>query len=360
MTLPQLSVYDKLLKDIQSIHARARGEAAVSLNAIRLKMFWEIGRAIVRVEKMHQGKVTYGAQTLERLAEDLTQFLGKGFNLTSLRKMRRFYETHPRIRPNSVGLGWSQHQLLLGVTDDKARKKLEQACIQHQWKLKDLKKEIQCLGAVTEALDQQEALMSSKTSFRSSIKLALRRGVLNLFTIHQTRYLGGELGEKCLDLGFMIYYTEHIAKLKNFKPKDVIELQGPPSQLTAVASNRRKDQRYTYAATCDRVVDGDTLKVSIKLGFDIIHQVRLRLRGIDAPEIDTPAGEKAKGFLQRTCDAVDILVIKTYGTDMYDRYLTDVFYLPGETDPAQIAAKGHFLNQELLDSGLVTPYLPKG
>ena len=46
------------------------------------------------------------------------------------------------------------------------------------------------------------------------------------------------------------------------------------------------------------------------------------------------------------------IVIRTHSTDKYDRYLADIFYLPGEGEPQAVAEKGVFLNQELLDEGL--------
>lgn len=42
---------------------------------------------------------------------------------------------------------------------------------------------------------------------------------------------------------------------------------------------------YTYYATLDRVVDGDTLDITVDLGFRICTQVRVRLAGIDTPEV---------------------------------------------------------------------------
>ena len=41
---------------------------------------------------------------------------------------------------------------------------------------------------------------------------------------------------------------------------------------------------------------------------------------------------------------------------MYGRFLADVFYLPGEDDAEVVLAKGHYLNQELLDEGLAEIY----
>lgn len=41
---------------------------------------------------------------------------------------------------------------------------------------------------------------------------------------------------------------------------------------------------YTYRATVERVVDGDTLDLIIDLGFKITTNQRIRLRGINTPE----------------------------------------------------------------------------
>ena len=39
-----------------------------------------------------------------------------------------------------------------------------------------------------------------------------------------------------------------------------------------------------------------------------------------------------------------------------DRYLSDVFYLPGGTDPQEVLYKVLFLNQQLLDRGLAVRF----
>lgn len=54
---------------------------------------------------------------------------------------------------------------------------------------------------------------------------------------------------------------------------------------------------YTYNATCDRVVDGDTVDCIIDLGFSILFKQRVRLLGIDAWESRTrDKEEKVKGI----------------------------------------------------------------
>ena len=44
---------------------------------------------------------------------------------------------------------------------------------------------------------------------------------------------------------------------------------------------------YTYHATVDRVVDGDTVDALIDLGFDTWKKVRIRMMGMDAWESRT-------------------------------------------------------------------------
>jgi micrococcal nuclease len=56
--------------------------------------------------------------------------------------------------------------------------------------------------------------------------------------------------------------------------------------------------QYIYQATLERVVDGDTVDVVIDMGFSTFRKERIRLYGIDAPEINTEAGKLAKGFVE--------------------------------------------------------------
>ena len=117
-----------------------------------------------------------------------------------------------------------------------------------------------------------------------------------------------------------------------------------------------REMLYTYRCRIEEVVDGDTLWAVIDLGFKTRIRQKLRLRGVDAPEPHTEEGRKAKGYLQKRFGENPDAVIKTYKSDKYDRYLTDVFYLPGESDSSRVAREGKFINQELLDRGLARLY----
>ena len=91
--------------------------------------------------------------------------------------------------------------------------------------------------------------------------------------------------------------------------------------------------------------------------FRSIRRERLRLRGIDTAELYSSAGQLARTFVQDALAAVEFVVVCSSGRDLYGRYLSDVFYLPGADDPAEVLTDGIFLNRQLLDEGLAEPYL---
>lgn len=88
---------------------------------------------------------------------------------------------------------------------------------------------------------------------------------------------------------------------------------------------------YTYKAKVLRVVDGDTLSVTIDLGFKT-HAVRtLRLIGVDTPERGKPGYNAAKAFATSTVLGKDVYV-QTYKADSFGRYLADVWYREGDNE----------------------------
>lgn len=106
---------------------------------------------------------------------------------------------------------------------------------------------------------------------------------------------------------------------------------------------------YVYNALVKKVVDGDTIDVLIDMGFFIYHEQRLRLNGINTMETNDPdpvrreSAMKAKQYvMNKILDK--IVVIQTYRTDKYGRFLADVY------------VDGSSINQQLLNENLAVPY----
>jgi micrococcal nuclease len=81
-----------------------------------------------------------------------------------------------------------------------------------------------------------------------------------------------------------------------------------------------------YVHSLDRVVDGDTIDVTIDLGFDIRYSSRVRLAGIDTPESRTrdleekALGLEAKEYLKKRLKDAKRIVIKTEKLDSSEKY----------------------------------------
>lgn len=104
---------------------------------------------------------------------------------------------------------------------------------------------------------------------------------------------------------------------------------------------------YSYSAKVDRVVDGDTLAVTLDLGFHILHRQTVRLLDVDTPELPTPEGVAAKQFVinwieQHSPDGT--VYVKTYsgrGRDKYGRYLCRVWGSDGDVLNTSLVLAGH-------------------
>jgi len=78
------------------------------------------------------------------------------------------------------------------------------------------------------------------------------------------------------------------------------------------------------------VIDGDTI---------VIQQTKIRLAGIDAPELEQPWGQKAKWEMVRICNG-QIITARLNGEVSYDR-LVATCHLPDGTDiGAEIVRRG--------------------
>ena len=100
------------------------------------------------------------------------------------------------------------------------------------------------------------------------------------------------------------------------------------------------------------MINGDTLLLQIQLIGGGFLRERARLRGIDTPELGTPAGERAKVFVEQATNEHDWIGVTSTKPDAYDRDLGDVFIPNAKDHGQQIVDRGQYLNQMLLDQGL--------
>ena len=277
-------------------------------------------------------RAAYGKELIPRLSKELTQKYGPGFSDKVLWNMRQFYLRN-RILPTSGVLDWSDYVELLPVKDEKTRQRLERRI------LKEDLNSIQIRRLVREIRREPGKDPSALPPLKRPADLRF-----DTFAVSPLRAKLKD-GEVLIDCGFFVNWPVLKERLKGL--------------------NITEEMSYTYAATVDRVIDGDTLLVIIEAGFRIIVRDRLRLRGIDCPEAGTPPrreplaeGDRAKRFVEKLLPAGAAIVLKSHKdrTDQHGRFVVDVFYKQGVEDAAAIIKDGTYLNQELLDKGYAARY----
>lgn len=132
-----------MIEQIETLLVNARRKVAAEVNTTLLSTYWQIGRLIVENEQQHNNRAEYGRQTLKTLSKILTQKFGKGFSVSNLQSMRRFYLTHEKQQTVSVKLSWSHYCELLIISDEQKRSFYEKECEKARWSVRELKRQIE-------------------------------------------------------------------------------------------------------------------------------------------------------------------------------------------------------------------------
>lgn len=111
-----------------------------------------------------------------------------------------------------------------------------------------------------------------------------------------------------------------------------------------------EDFRYRYTAHVVDVYDGDTITADVELGFNITMRQKLRLLGIDTPELrgsERLEGLKVRNYVRDAImDRTILIQSHRDKTGKFGRYLATVYYGEQFTN----------LNEELIKLGYAKPY----
>ncbi len=137
-----LSYTASMVQEIKELLSGARQRVAVQVNTELLSTYWNIGRIIVEHEQNSQERAAYGKQTLKELSKELTKEFGKGFSVSNIQFMRRFYQNYQIQQTVSVKLSWSHYCELLTISDNDKRSFYEKEAINSGWSIRELKRQI--------------------------------------------------------------------------------------------------------------------------------------------------------------------------------------------------------------------------
>lgn len=116
---------------------------------------------------------------------------------------------------------------------------------------------------------------------------------------------------------------------------------------------------FEYKAKLIRVIDGDTLVMMVDMGFYLFQEMKLRLNGINTPELiggnDKEKALEAKTFVEQELKDCYI-AIRTYKVEKWGRFVADVYYHPSIMKTEELFTNGKVLSEVLLAKGFAELY----
>ena len=322
--------YRKLIADIRKEMEHGLKKVEELLERQKVLSYGAIGRKIniyLNTHKMPPGAV--GA-FYDGLSRDL-EIHGR-----TLQQCEQFFRYFPKFKPDK-GLKWSHYRFLLSVPDAVQRQAWIERIKKEKINTDDLRLMLMPAGATDDLpeFDLKKPARGKLYTYR-----LLRADDIENFDVPWF-----------VDLGFA-GCVEAPASKAVLDNKYLYTSEKVDGVYRLKVTNARVSDLFTFRGKLRRVIDADTLLLLIDQGFGKWIVQRLRLNGIDAPEIDTLAGRRAKKWIENELKDAENLVIKTYKTDKWDRYLVDVFYSPKEKDLHRIAAEGLWLNGRMVEAGV--------
>ena len=142
---------------------RARNTTIREVNLVQLLTYYTLGKWIVEVQQGGSGRAKYGKRVLETLSDALNHVFGKGYSVSTLTNIRKFYEIYknrisapmvtdfaePNPQPlvtkfgNDVPfrLSWTHYLILMRIQNEEERDFYERLAIQENWGKRELSRQ---------------------------------------------------------------------------------------------------------------------------------------------------------------------------------------------------------------------------
>ena len=157
-----------LYNSIKTLLTKARIQIVYHVNITMVLTYYEIGRIIIEDEQKGKYRAEYSKKVLEHLSEQLTKEFGKGYSISNLEYIRKFYSVYSsRIPQSLIGesgksqkikavaipqslieefnvpfvLSWTHYIQLLKIENDEERNFYEIEAARGNWSVRELQRQ---------------------------------------------------------------------------------------------------------------------------------------------------------------------------------------------------------------------------
>lgn len=149
-----------LCKKAIALINQARNTAVREINLVQLLTYYTLGEWIVEVQQGGTGRAKYGKKVLETLSNVLNKEFGKGYSVSTLTNIRKFYEIYKEriseplvtkfLAKNSqplvtnfaddvpFRLSWTHYLILMRIQNEEERNFYELMAVQENWGKREL------------------------------------------------------------------------------------------------------------------------------------------------------------------------------------------------------------------------------
>lgn len=130
------------IAEIKEIIENSRIQAIRSVDHMRVRMYWELGRKIVEEEQQGKDRAMYGRFLIKNLSKDLMLVYGSGFTARRLHLYCQFYKTYPIVPALRAQFSWTHYKLLLSIENQSKRDFYEAESIKNNWSSRQLERQV--------------------------------------------------------------------------------------------------------------------------------------------------------------------------------------------------------------------------
>lgn len=134
-------VIDNYYSKIDKMIINSRRNVMRNINYEMVVLYYNIGQVINElIEKYHfessQNKI------IKQFSEKLTNKFGQGFSISSLKKIKKFYQVFNGGSTLWNQLSWSHNRIIMNIEDETKRNFYLEECIKSNWSVRQLERQI--------------------------------------------------------------------------------------------------------------------------------------------------------------------------------------------------------------------------
>nr|WP_246455676.1 PDDEXK nuclease domain-containing protein [Hymenobacter citatus] len=131
-----------LLATIHGIITQARDRAIRSVDAERVRMYWQIGQYIFEEEQHGEDRAAYGTFLIKGLAEALQPQFGSGFSSRQLHWYVQFYRAFPNMNALRSQFTWTHYRKFIQLDNSDKREFYSAEAAKNNWSARQLERQV--------------------------------------------------------------------------------------------------------------------------------------------------------------------------------------------------------------------------